>query len=278
MRYACGDGINGLSKRKQLRHNEPMIAPAILTINKDERFRHLPNAPIIEAVIDIRSRPTALFDESTMKSRLDAKLDGYHLLDLIFQEQTAMQGGMSHIEQNWKGLRYRSADEKYIAQFHDNRFIFSRLEPYQSWDRFYYEGMRLWSNYIELAKPSDLQRIGLRYINRIQLPVNELHFEDYLHSAPTTPKDFNLPFLNFLHQDTFEVPGHPYAINITKTIQPPKTQDNQGLSLILDIDIFTNQEPDFAMDLLEQRLIDMHWLKNKVFFGSITDKAMTLFQ
>lgn len=253
-----------------------MTVPAIIAINKDERFQHLSHAPIIEAVIDIRVRPTTTSDETAMKSQLDPTLNGYHFLDSVIQEQITMQSGSAHIEQSWKGLRYRSADEKYIAQFHDNRFIFSRLKPYESWDRFYDEGMRLWSSYIELAKPASIQRIGLRYINRIQLPVNELFFENYLHPAPATPKDFGLPFLNFLHQDTFVVPGHPYAINITKTIQPPKIQDLQGLSLILDIDVSTNQELDFDMDLLEQRLMDMRWLKNKVFFNSITDKTMKL--
>ena len=67
-------------------------------------------------------------------------------------------------------------------------------------------------------------------------------------------------------------------MNIIRTIQPPAAQGGAGFGLILDIDIFTTQGFEVDEATLERRLLEMRWLKNKVFFGSVTPKARTLFQ
>ena len=257
-----------------------------LVINIDEIFQHLPRAPIVEAVIDIRARPAVPLEEAMLKPQLEATLSGYQFLDSMqhvqIQHEVNLKDGVpaSPIirELGWKGPRFQSDDKKHITQFNRDGFVFSRLEPYESWEQLYEEGMRLWSLYVELAQPVEIHRIGLRYINRIQLPPDELRFEDYLEPAPMPPKGLDVPFHGFLHQGTLAVPGHPYGVNVIRTMQPPGAPGVQGLGLILDIDAFTTQgfEPEAA--LFEQRLLEMRWLKNKVFFGSVTPNALKLFQ
>lgn len=257
---------------------------AKLIINIEETFQPLPRAPIVEAVIDIRARAVAALEEALVKPQLEAKLNGYEFLDSqreIQQEFTVETGKpLSTMirDLGWKGLRFQSTDKKHIAQFNRDGFVFSRLEPYESWEQLYEEGMRLWSVYIELAQPVEVHRIGLRYINRIQLPPDELRFEDYLEPAPVPPKGLDLPFHGFMHQDTLAVPDYPYAINVIRTIQPPSAPGSAGLGLILDIDVFTTQGLELDKAALEQRLLEMRWLKNKVFFGSVTPNALKLFQ
>lgn len=257
-----------------------------LVINIDELFKHLPHAPVVEAVIDIRTRSSAVFEEAVLRPELEAKLSDYQFLDS--QQQIQIQHEVSLNDDalpgpiirdlGWKGLRFQSADKKHITQFNRNGFVFSRLEPYQSWEQLYDEGMRLWHVYVEFAQPVEIHRIGLRYINRIQLPPDVLRLEDYLESAPVPPKDLDLPFHGFMHQDTLAVSEHLYAINVIRTMQPSPDPGVQGLSLILDIDAFTTQGFELDEVDLERRLLEMRWLKNKVFFGSVTPNAMKLFQ
>lgn len=52
-----------------------------LTINIEEQFQHLPRAPIVEAVIDIRARAVMVLEEALVKLQLEAKLNGYEFLD-----------------------------------------------------------------------------------------------------------------------------------------------------------------------------------------------------
>ena len=271
-------------------HNErcawfTMTAMTNLAINTKEQFQHLPRAPIVEAVIDIRARPTTEFEEHAIKGQLEAQLGGYQFLDSRREIQIEhemnldvdAQPGPIIRDLGWKGLRFQSDDGKYIAQFNRDGFVFSHLEPYQNWDNLYDEAMRLWLEYRSLAQPAENHRVGLRYINRIQLPPDELLFENYLSPAPVPPIGLDLPFHGFMHHDTLAIPGHPYAINVIRTMQPPGGVGVEGLGLILDIDVFTTQGSDLDDALLEQRLLEMRWLKNKVFFGSITESARKLF-
>ena len=257
-----------------------------LAIAIGEVFEHLPRAPIAEAVIDVRARASTVLEEGAPKPQLESRLGGYQFLDsqrtIEIQHKVHGAGDAppSSVVRDlgWKGLRFQSADKRHIVQFNRDGFVFSRLEPYETWQKFHDEAMRLWKGYSELARPTDIHRIGLRYINRIQLPPNELRFEDYLEPAPVPPKDLGLPFHGFLHQDTLGVPGHPYAMNVTRTMQRPGAQGSAGFGLILDIDVFTAQGFELEEATLEQRLLEMRWLKNKVFFGSITPSARKLFQ
>lgn len=254
-----------------------------IKIDLAEPFPHLPHAPIVEAVVDVRARAEVSWEEEAIQAQIKAQLPDYPQADSHreFRHEVKMAPGQEPqqalLDLGWKGLRLRSSDKLHIAQFNRDGFVFSRLEPYQSWKQLYDESMRLWRMYVELAQPVEIHRIGLRFINRIQLPPSELRFEDYMEPAPVPPKDLDLPFHGFMHQDMLAVPDHPYAINVIRTIQLPGAPGVQCLGLILDIDAFTTQGFELDEALLEQRLLEMRWLKNKVFFGSVTPKALGLF-
>ncbi len=101
-----------------------------------------------------------------------------------------------------------------------------------------------------------------------------MKLEDVLENPPKTPRGMEIPFEGFLHHNTFAVPGHPYGINVIQTVQPAQGIGDSG-GMILDIDVFTT-EPIVNQDLIGQHLTKMRWLKNKVFFGSITTKTLEL--
>ena len=257
---------------------------AKFVIDVDEKFPALPHAPSVEAIIDIRATPENRPDEESLKNFVQKKFCDYLFRDsqreiqyqvIVSPNQPPNQ---TIQDRGWKGLRFQSKDQKYIAQFNRDGFTLSRLEPYQSWDLFRTEAMRLWDGYAEFVKPGQIHRVGLRYVNRIQLPAGELNFEDYLDVAPSTPKILDFPISGFMHQDSVVVPNSPYAINIIKTIQPPNLMAGIGLGLILDIDVATTQPFDYEDIRLKSHLAEMRWLKNKVFFCTITTKSQGMFE
>jgi len=253
---------------------------ANLEINLEEKFQYLSHAPIVEAVIDIRARPASDLVESELKYQVESLLEGYEFLDSNqeFQHEFKLEQGTqpsSQIRFDWKGLRFQSGDKKHIAQFNRDGFVFSRLEPYQDWDQFYDESIRLWNVYMQAAKPTAIDRLGLRFINRVELPFGEFQFEGYMNSPPQPPEGLDIPFIGFTHQDSFTAPSHPYVINRVVTIRPPS--ENKGPILIFDIDVINTTE--FELDgetELTRRFLEMRWFKNKTFFGSISDKTLQL--
>ena len=271
-----------------IRHNVAVVllarAMAKVIINIDEEFPTLRHAPSVEAVIDIRVSPANPPNEESLRGYIQSKFIDYQFLDSQNEFQVQFEVGQvinkpPNQTVGRKGLRFKSKDQPYIAQFNRDGFVLSRLKPYQSWFQLQTEAMRLLIGYAEFVKPLQIFRIGLRYINQIQMPADELKFEDYLEVAPSTPNGLGLPIAGFLHQDNVVVPEYPYyAVNIIKTLQPPNPSTKTNYALILDIDVVTTQPFDYDETRLENHLAEMRWLKNKVFFGVIKEKSLEMFR
>lgn len=261
-----------------------MSAPGSVTIDTAEQFPHLSHAPIVEAVVDIRARAEEPWEESAIQARLKAQLPDYPQVDSHreFRHEFKVAPGQGPqqtlLDLGWKGLRLQSPDGRHIAQFNRDGFVFSRLHPYEGWKQLTDEGMRLWKIYREIAQPSEVQRLGLRFINRILLPPNEVNFEDYLKIPPKPPNGLDLPFYGLFYNETLAVTGHPYAINIIRALQAFQSPDPDRVAIILDNDVYTVEPFGFQQEILERRLVEMRWLKNKAFFGIISDKALETFQ
>lgn len=252
-----------------------------MNIDITERFELLPRAPIVEAVVQISARPEVAWDEKEILANLTPQLSGFELFSRqSVQHQLTLNPSnvpvVSEANLGWHGVACQSKEER--VQFSRDGFLFSRLHPYQDWNHFLAESMRLWKVFLGTARPLEIQRIGLRFINKIQLPPKETNFEKYIQPYPEPPFNLELPFANFLHQDTFAVPGYPYAVTINKTFIPPNNPQIEGLNLIVDIDAFTIRPTEVNESTLLSQLAELRWLKNKAFFGSITPESLKLFR
>ena len=248
-------------------------------IDLTEVFEHLPKAPIVEAVIYWRARSEKRVEPDAFLEQLKAKLPDYpnsqRQQELNVGAEFGPEGSSVRQHQHWHGFRFETADKLHVAQFTRNGFVFSRLRPYEDWATFEAEARRLWEFYCELAEPSEIQRLGVRFINRIT-PVQPDKLGDLLAVPPCSPAGMQLPLTGFMHQNTFGIPDHPYHLNVIQTIQPPSPPETESLSLILDVDVFTTQPIPF--DQMESRLLQMHWIKNKAFFSFLTEKAIARFR
>ncbi|MBI5307980.1 MAG: TIGR04255 family protein [Planctomycetes bacterium] len=252
-------------------------------INTAEIFPRLTKSPIVEAAIEVRAQAKITWDEPLVTEQLKTKLPDYPNTQSQREFKSTLEFGIGKkakgdvLDMGWKGLRFESADKLHIAQFNRDSFLFSRLQPYDSWEQFCDEGLRLWQLYMNLAKPTEIQRVGLRFINRMELSQDE-QMEDYLQILPQKPQGLDIPIGSFFHHEVLNVPDYPYAINIRRTIQPPNKATDKKIGLILDIDVFTIQPFEPKIGIIGQYLAEMRWLKNKVFYGNITPKAREAFR
>lgn len=245
-------------------------------------FPHLPSAPIVEAVIHWQARATRVWKPEDLQKELSKRLPTYPECRpqraIQLEAQVESDGSATQIRrESWHGFRLASADKLHIAQFNRDGLVFSRLPPYEDWQRFAAEGQRLWNIYVEVMAPSEVQRLGVRFINRILLPkIGDV--SKFLVQPPRGQKSLQYPTNGFLYQSTHEVPDQPFQINIIEAIQPDVSGHGGGCGLIIDIDVFTT-EPILTQDTaLEAALPKMHALKNKVFFGLLKKKAIKSFE
>lgn len=248
-------------------------------IDLTESFEHLPHAPIVEAVIHWRARAEKKLEPDELLEQLKEKLPDYpssqRQQDLGIGSEFRAESSKVSQHLNWHGFRFEAVDKLQVAQFTRNGFVFSRLEPYEDWEKFEAEARRLWQIYCDLSEPSEIQRLGVRFINLIT-PVKPDELPHLLAIAPHSPERMQLPQKGFMHQSTFEIPGHPYNLNVIQTIQPSGSSETESFNLIIDLDVFTTRPIQF--DEIENRLLQMQWIKNKAFFSFLTKAALARFR
>jgi uncharacterized protein (TIGR04255 family) len=256
-----------------------MTSSAQLPIDTDEVFPVLSHAPIVEAVVEFRSRPTRPMNEESVRQFLTKRLTDYSDIRSLGLLQMEWSAELGQRQQNrWEGFRLKSSDGLHIAQFKVDRLIFSRLAPYANWQSYRDEALRLWALFVELNAPTEIERIGVRFVNRIVLDAEGYEGYSAVLSAPPQPTSgVPLTVAEFVYRDNLEVPGHSYGLNRIRTIQPPQSPD-KPTALILDIDVFTKLPCDCDAATIENKLAQMRWLKNKVFFGTLTTKALDSFK
>ncbi len=199
------------------------MIPSFFKIDTVERFPRLAHAPIAEAIIEMRARADVPWEESGIRDKLVSLLPAYPKIESQSEFEHEMQFGpgqdvvQTHRDLGWRGLRCESADHVHIAQFNRDGFVFSRLRPYDHWEQFHGEAIRLWNIHRGLAHPSGIQRLGLRFINRIELPVDGPRPDDYLHMPAEVLTGVSLSRAGFFHRDVLGVPGYPYMVTIVRT-------------------------------------------------------------
>jgi len=247
-------------------------------IDLSESFEHLANAPIVEAVIHWQARAERKLEPAALLDQLKAKLPNYphsqRQQEFGVETHISAEGESVRQHHAWHGFRMEDADRRHVAQFTRNGFVFSRLKPYQDWGKFEAEAQRLWSIYRELAEPTEIQRLGVRFINFISVEPKDV--ATLLTLPPRSPKSIKLPISAFLHQTMFNIPDHPYELNVIQTLQPPAPPERESYGLILDLDVGTTRVVQF--DEMDNRLLQMQFIKNKAFFSLLTETALERFR
>lgn len=244
----------------------------------------LPNAPIIEAVLDIDcDLPPSLELEMLKAAATDALQGRYPKFrqQLIHQHVFRKEAGAEpeiQMKESLGPMQFLTQDEKQLVQFRPNGFSFNRLAPYSSLDDYLPEIEASWNTFRELARPLLVRKIGIRMINRILLPMPEgrLDFGDFLLVPPRLPETGDkLGFIGFLDQHLAADVETGNQANIVKTTELP--QDGK-LPLILDIDVFhPGQLGQESWEDLLARIKSLRNLKNRIFRHTLTPQCLNLF-
>jgi uncharacterized protein (TIGR04255 family) len=241
-------------------------------ININEKFPHLDKAPIVEAVIDLQVVSLASWNEKNLKERIKEKLSHYSKMEDIREIVFEVGGSNSKKDLGCIGYRIISSDGFYIAQFTKMGFTLGRVKKYEDWSVFCEEAEKIWNIYREILAPSNIKRIGVRYINRMSANFEKKDFLKFFTDAPKKKQITNWELENFLHKDVLRVPETDYYVNLIKTIiSAPKDKE---VSAVLDCDAFYNGQISCDWNEIKKHLAVLHWAKNKVFFKSLNRKKI----
>ena len=240
--------------------------------------RHLPNAPIREALIDIVFEPQCELEAIDAIARPLAQQAGSLISD-YFEAQFRVEaaGGTTRAEHSASlvGRRVDLREAKQVLQLKRGGFAFSQLPPYREWQDVRDAGAKYWKAFETVLSSRVVKRLGVRYINSLELPL-PLRFEEYLTAAPGVPDSLSPSISGFLSR--VSVPLGDDLATITQVLEGP-TQDRKALRVMVDIDVtaigLEISTGDFAqiwttLDRLRDR-------KNDAFFELVTDKTLELY-
>ncbi len=243
---------------------------------------HLPNAPIAEALIDIRVELPDSVNLDTLARFHDGLEDRYPNRRERYQWATKLEvkgGETPSIEAPSGGVDgyfFDSADAKQIAQARLDGFTFSRLKPYQTWNQLKTEAADLWEHYRTAAQPRAITRIAVRYINRIELPKPISNLRCWILTAPEVPATLPQGLAGFVMRLAIPFEDPDARAIITETIDTDSPPDR--IALILDIDVFRDDRMECEAPDLWAQFEQLRAVKNRVFFESITRATEELFR
>jgi uncharacterized protein (TIGR04255 family) len=243
--------------------------------------RHYDHAPIAEAVLEIKCTlpegvslddllqcvdrdefPVA--DQAvSVEGRIDLSDDG--------QIRSAARGQvLGHV--------FRRADGNRVVQARLDGFSFSWLPPYDRWEAFLSEAEAHWLRYRRAVRPTKAVRLGVRFINKIDVPSPQIEIKDYLRMSADVPAYLPQGIAGYFVQVQIPLSHYDCSATITTTLVPPPNDDST--SLLLDIDTWQMVEISLTDDVeaegVAARLATMRKAKNYVFESCITDATRGL--
>ena len=245
------------------------------------KYPVFPNAPIVEAVLDIHvDLPEGITLETIgsiydlIKDRFPSKEQrnkGQAQIRMSEQGPSIDSPSVSQV-----GFLYRSPVDKKVVQAKIDSFTFNKLKPYENWEVFCREGHELWNMYAKIAQPKRVKRISLRYINRIEIPLPIRDFKDYILTipeiAPTLPQALAHYFMQLVIPNP-EIEATAVIIEVME-----QATEQQTLPIIFDVDVFKIVNYTDNYDDLWKEFDQLRIFKNEIFFNSMTDKAKELFK
>jgi uncharacterized protein (TIGR04255 family) len=233
-------------------------------------------APITEAVLELRFTHPQPKD---VAEKAAASLEKSYFYNELEQSLSfSLEANVAKVETKWEGKKLSSLDRADVVIFRTSAFVCSRLAPYMGWEEFLPQARRAWEIWRKHAGSVEIARIGLRYVNRIDIPLKEgqsIDVENYLCVLPKSPDSFKLPMINYLVQIVRPLETDGCNVLLTSATIPSPLVNT--LSLALDLDVFRETDIPRREDELWALINRMRDHKNFVFENSITDLARKLF-
>jgi uncharacterized protein (TIGR04255 family) len=235
--------------------------------------------PVLEAIIDIRAELPEGTDLTQLGALHSGEVSRYPTRDEIVQGTLTVQVGPAlsgTAAQQAFGYRLFSPQKDRVVQVRLDGFACSKLQPYDSWERNRDEARRLWSKYVECARPKSVTRIAVRYINRVRLPAMVNDLTEYFRVRPEIASD--MPHLVSGFAMRLDIPQPDLQGAMLRLNQGSVPDQNAGrMAFLLDLDLFQAVQLPPTGPELWKALEVLHNRENLLFEHCITDRTRALF-
>jgi uncharacterized protein (TIGR04255 family) len=241
--------------------------------------RHYARSPIVEAVVEIRASLPEGVDDAALTAVRAGDEGRYHEVLPVLQsavnitlDATGSSPPTTSATAQRAGFLFRGQTELFQAT--RDGLSYHKLAPYSEWESRRDEARRLWVKYRQTVHPSRLIRLGLRYVNRLDLPApGEL--KDYLLTFPELAPGLPQLLSGYMMQLSIPQPDMPGAVLVVREglVGAPRP----GVaSVLLDLDLAHVVDLAGDRDDFWQVFEHLHTRQLETFESCITDKTREL--
>ena len=240
------------------------------------QYPNLNNAPIAEAIFSVEVVPTKQCDMNCLKD-VCAQLSSVYTSEpeewlSIEGAFTIKDGGVSTSHTSEKiGYIIKSPDEKSILHVGKNSLVLNKLKPYTNWQDLSAQFEDAWNIYVKSVMPNAVNRIGVRYINNFEIPIEKWNENLLMYPVMNTGNQLDSSSISM--GDVFSRYGLKSDRYVAESIVMLhiKVNNLNNLSIIMDIDVksvdkITNYSGYHEIKDVADRLRDF---KNQIFFSNV---------
>jgi uncharacterized protein (TIGR04255 family) len=237
-------------------------------------------SPIVEARIDIKVQLPPEIEVFTLMEMASAVESEYAIEHQCFKIDGKIDVNSNLVasasaQNNLVGYAFVSDDKQKRFEVRNDGFTFRHSSPYPGWNIFKDRANEVWEIYREIAQPTQIDLLALRYINRIDIPsTTGFELKNYLRTFAEISTELpQNPQTWFVH---LQIPGLEDGSNIfiTQAMIPPESPN--VLSVALDIHIIKEGILSEESPNIWQNLNIMHGDADRVFEASISDTTREL--
>jgi uncharacterized protein (TIGR04255 family) len=172
-------------------------------------------------------------------------------------------------------MQFLQADGNALVQVAQDLLVVNQLKPYPTWREFLPLIRQGFNAYQQVANPKGLHKVGLRYINRVQIPGSNIELEDYFEFLPRIGPRLPQDFGNFMAVVEFPYEGARDVLRLQMANAPSQSVDQAAV--ILDLDYFLAQPGHILLPSVFEWVEQAHDRVEEVFEACITNRLRTLF-
>jgi uncharacterized protein (TIGR04255 family) len=247
------------------------------------RPRNLRRAPVVEALLDITVRFSQPVDPSRFNELHSDISSDYPTVEtrqgfqFTLVAPKLIPGTPAATPTGVLAYVFKTADTVRVVQSKRDGFTFSQLTPYLGWESTAQEAIRVWRLYQRRYQPERVLRLAVRYINRLRLPGPVLDFDDYITATPRIPPDLPQGVSEF--SVSYVVPLAERTAGRIHVAFSAAEMSAAEVPVLFDINIVQECDIDPSdMSEIERSFAILRVLKNQIFFGTLTEKAVEFFE
>jgi uncharacterized protein (TIGR04255 family) len=246
-------------------------------------MRHYQNPPIVEALMEVffTGAQRGLAVRDAFFARIRARFPTERLLNQAGVEVNLVPGQTSaRLSQGEPRFQFLTQDESQMVQLGPDLLVFNQVRsdpqvPYPRFEQWRPIVLEMLALYREVAQPTGVDRLGVRYINRLVIPHPSMRMEDYFTVYPQVPDTLGARHGPFLMNLELAAPREEHQLLFTLGSTP--VEQPGSMAYLLDLYDILPLGPSDPFESIPKRLDEAHDNIVTTFEHTITDTTRALF-